>query len=77
MEMDVENQEKGVTLDGNMQAPGRPDVDRRNDFKCGGWAVPQMDELAARVAAKIMTDAGSGLLLGRRSYGVKKGYRCS
>lgn len=27
-----------VTLDGVMQAPGRPDEDRRGDFELGGWA---------------------------------------
>ncbi len=29
-----------VTLDGVMQAPGRPDEDRRGDFPNGGWAGP-------------------------------------
>ena len=29
-----------VTLDGVMQAPGRPDEDRRDSFKHGGWATP-------------------------------------
>jgi len=30
-----------VTLDGVMQAPGRPDEDRRGWFTSGGWAVPR------------------------------------
>ncbi|MFN8473983.1 MAG: dihydrofolate reductase family protein [Anaerolineae bacterium] len=29
-----------VTLDGVMQAPGRPDDDRRGGFQHGGWGAP-------------------------------------
>ena len=56
-----------VTLDGVMQAPGRPDEDPRGGFAHGGWAVPYMDEVMGRVAAGGMGGPGS-LLLGRRTY---------
>jgi hypothetical protein len=29
-----------VSLDGVMQAPGRPDEDTRDGFEHGGWAIP-------------------------------------
>jgi hypothetical protein len=32
-----------VTLDGVMQAPGRPDEDMRGGFEYGGWAAPYFD----------------------------------
>ncbi len=56
-----------LTLDGVMQAPGRPDEDRRGSFEHGGWAVPRNDEvMGAELGARM--GAGGGLLLGRRSY---------
>ena len=56
-----------VTLDGVMQAPGRPDEDRRGGFKHGGWAVPYADEETAKLAAQGMQTTGA-MLLGRRTY---------
>ena len=56
-----------LTLDGVMQAPGRPDEDPRGGFSHGGWAVPYSDEVMGQVAAKGMAGSGS-LLLGRRTY---------
>jgi dihydrofolate reductase len=56
-----------VTLDGVMQAPGRPDEDRRGGFEHGGWAVPGNDDVMARVMAEGMARGGP-LLLGRRTY---------
>jgi hypothetical protein len=32
-----------ITLDGVMQAPARPDEDRRGGFEHGGWAIPYSD----------------------------------
>jgi dihydrofolate reductase len=53
-----------LTLDGVMQAPGRPDEDRRGDFEHGGWATPYA---AMQHLGGSMADAGA-LLLGRRTY---------
>jgi dihydrofolate reductase len=58
---------ENVTLDGVMQAPGRPDEDTRGDFEHGGWAIPYADEVLGRVAAESMATTGA-LLLGRRTY---------
>jgi hypothetical protein len=59
-----------LTLDGVMQAPGRPDEDLRGGFQHGGWADVQVrnpngDPVLASVAAEAMANTGA-LLLGRR-----------
>ena len=56
-----------LTLDGVMQAPGRPDEDARGGFTHGGWAIPYADPVMGRVAAESMATTGA-LLLGRRTY---------
>jgi dihydrofolate reductase len=56
-----------LTLDGVMQAPGRPDEDTRGGFEHGGWAIPGNDEVMATVMGEGMARGGS-LLLGRRTY---------
>jgi len=56
---------ESVTLDGVMQAPGRPDEDRRDGFQHGGWAAPYADPMMW----EHMSSGGSGaLLFGRRTY---------
>ena len=67
-----------LTLDGVMQAPGRPDEDRRGGFTHGGWAnvqvrTPDADPVLASVVAASMANAGA-LLLGRRTYQDFYGY---
>jgi len=47
-----------------MQAPGRPDEDRRGGFEHGGWASPYA---AMEQAGESMANTGT-LLLGRRTY---------
>jgi dihydrofolate reductase len=56
-----------LTLDGVMQAPGRPDEDVRGGFAHGGWATAYADPVAGRVAAESMATTGA-LLFGRRTY---------
>jgi dihydrofolate reductase len=56
-----------LTLDGVVQAPGRPDEDPRGDFAYGGWAEPGNDEVMATVMMAQFPE-GASLLLGRRTY---------
>jgi dihydrofolate reductase len=56
-----------LTLDGVMQAPGRPDEDTRGGFTRGGWASAYTDPVMLSVAAEGMAGSGS-ILLGRRTY---------
>ena len=56
-----------LTLDGVMQAPGRPDEDTRGGFEHGGWGVPYGDSVMAGVMAERMAVEGA-MLLGRRTY---------
>ncbi|HXO59444.1 MAG TPA: dihydrofolate reductase family protein [Candidatus Acidoferrum sp.] len=56
-----------LSLDGVMQAPGRPDEDVRGGFAYGGWAIPYADAAMGKVAAESMATTGA-LLFGRRTY---------
>ncbi|HEY3001540.1 MAG TPA: dihydrofolate reductase family protein [Kribbellaceae bacterium] len=56
-----------LSLDGVMQAPGRPDEDTRGGFPHGGWAAPYADEVQGREMGKGMASTGA-ILLGRRTY---------
>jgi dihydrofolate reductase len=56
-----------ITLDGVMQAPGRPDEDPRDGFDQGGWAIPNNDDVMGRAMGQAMGH-GESLLLGRRTY---------
>lgn len=62
-----------ISLDGVMQAPGRPDEDTRGGFERGGWAIPQMDEVIGKVMGEGMASGGA-LLFGRRTYEDLYGY---
>jgi len=68
-----------VTLDGVMQAPGRPDEDTRGGFAHGGWGrrpevpddVAQATDEAVGRAMSERLEAGGGLagwVFGRRTY---------
>lgn len=57
----------GLTLDGVMQGPGRPDEDTRNGFAHGGWAIPYSDEvMVAKMGERMGGDRA--FLFGRRTY---------
>jgi len=63
-----------LTLDGVMQAPGRPDEDRRGGFAHGGWGTMANDDPdIGRAMGERMAQAGP-LLLGRRTYEDFYGY---
>ncbi|HEY6041666.1 MAG TPA: dihydrofolate reductase, partial [Anaerolineae bacterium] len=56
-----------LTLDGVMQAPGRPDEDTRGGFTHGGWATTYNDPVLGQFVGENMGQTGS-LLFGRRTY---------
>src|SRR5262245_13386907 len=58
-----------ITLDGVMQAPGRPDEDTSDGFQYGCWTAPyfaEADQAAGEFLQKYMQP--SDLLLGRRTF---------
>lgn len=59
-----------ITLDGVVQAPGRPDEDTREGFAHGGWAAPRADDAVTAAWGEAITRAAGGgaFLLGRRTY---------
>ncbi len=58
----------GLTLDGVMQGPARPEEDTRGGFKYGGWAAPYVDSVSMAAASEGMSKKGGALLLGRKTY---------
>jgi dihydrofolate reductase len=54
-----------LTLDGVMQAPGRPDEDPRGGFAHGGWARPRGDSISEALGGIA---EGGAMLFGRRTY---------
>jgi dihydrofolate reductase len=59
---------ENLSLDGVMQAPGRPDEDLRGGFQHGGWAIPYADPALSKMAMEDMSTTSGALLLGRRTY---------
>ena len=57
-----------VTLDGVMQAPGRPDEDTRGGFKYGGWGAGYFDPVVMGPGASEGSAKRRALLFGRRTY---------
>ena len=61
----------GMTLDGVMQAPGRPDEDPRGGFEHGGWGRPYGDEAMVAKWGQRLTELTGGKhawLFGRWTY---------
>jgi dihydrofolate reductase len=58
---------ESLSLDGVMQAPGRPDEDTRDGFAHGGWAGAYADADQGRLAAESGAST-EALLFGRRTY---------
>ena len=56
-----------MSMDGVIQAPGRPDEDTRDGFGRGGWAVPYNDDVMAQRMGEGMASSGA-MLFGRRTY---------
>ena len=61
-----------ITLDGVMQAPGRPEEDPSGGFRFGGWVAPYGDEGSGRVMESLMKPAD--LLLGRKTFEIWENY---
>jgi dihydrofolate reductase len=62
-----------MSMDGVIQAPGRPDEDTRDGFDRGGWAVPYNDDVMAQRMGEGMASSGA-MLFGRRTYEDFYGY---
>ena len=59
---------ESVSLDGVLQAPGRPEEDERGGFAHGGWAAPYgADPEQGRIMGRHLSRPGD-ILLGRRTY---------
>lgn len=61
-----------ISLDGVIQAPGRPDEDTTGGFTLGGWTAPYGDEVLEKVMEKQLQPAD--LLLGRKTFEIFANY---
>ena len=62
-----------LTLDGVMQAPGGPEEDPSDAFTHGGWQAPFPDPAVGEFITELTSHA-SAFLLGRRTFGIFRGY---
>lgn len=58
-----------ISLDGVIQAPGRPDEDTSGGFMHGGWITSYSDPILGKVLRRQMNQRFD-LLLGRRTYEI-------
>jgi dihydrofolate reductase len=61
-----------ITLDGVMQAPGRPEEDTSGGFQYGGWTAPYLDKAGGKVIEEQMKPAD--YLLGRKTFEIFASY---
>lgn len=61
-----------LTLDGVMQAPGKPEEDTSDGFEFCGWTAPYADEVSGKVMERQSQPAD--LLLGRKSFDIFAAY---
>ena len=57
-----------ITLDGVMQAIGRPEEDTSGGFKYGGWSAPYSDEVVGEDMQELMQP--TDYLLGRKTFEI-------
>ena len=62
-----------ITLDGVMQAPGRPTEDPSGGFTYGGWLVPYFDDFLGKIMDEQMSRPFD-LLLGRKTFEIFASY---
>jgi dihydrofolate reductase len=62
-----------ISLDGVIQAPGRPEEDPSGGFCLGGWMVPYADEATGQAVQDLFARPFE-LLLGRRTYDIFAAY---
>ena len=62
-----------MSLDGVVQAPGGPQEDTTGGFPHGGWSIPYFDPEVMGPAIGRITEHGTALLQGRRTYQVSSG----
>ena len=62
-----------ISLDGVVQAPGRPDEDPTGGFRFGGWVAPYADKTTGQDVDDLHSRPFE-LLLGRRTYDIWASY---
>src|SRR5574342_718656 len=62
-----------ISMDGVIQAPGRPDEDTSGGFAFGGWTAPYSDDVLGTVLGRQM-NALFDLLLGRKTFEIWASY---
>ncbi len=59
-----------ISLDGVIQAPGRPDEDTSGGFAYGGWVAPYIDDETLKTLLRKQMNKPFDLLLGRKTFEI-------